>query len=63
MQQGPAWLKPLVAGSGPRYLQIADLIAHAVRDGELKPGDQVPPQRWLATELGVDLTTVTRAYA
>jgi DNA-binding transcriptional MocR family regulator len=63
MQRRPAWLKPLVAGSGPRYLQIADLIAHAVRNGELKAGDQVPPQRWLATELGVDLTTVTRAYA
>jgi len=56
-------LRPLVQGRGPRYLQIADQVARAVRQGTLKPGDQVPPQRWLASQLGVDLTTVTRAYA
>ncbi|RZO10782.1 PLP-dependent aminotransferase family protein [Pseudomonas moorei] len=58
-----SWVKPLVAGVGPRYLQIADLIGDAIRNGELSPGDQVPPQRLLATVLGVDLTTVTRAYS
>lgn len=57
-----SWIKPLVAGAGPRYVQIADLIGEAIRTGELSPGDQVPPQRILATALGVDLTTVTRAY-
>lgn len=56
------WVKPLVAGAGPRYVQIADLIGDAIRTGELSSGDQVPPQRILATALGVDLTTVTRAY-
>lgn len=57
-----AWVKPLTAGAGPRYLQIADLIGQAIQSGELRAGDQIPAQRWLATELGVDLTTVTRAY-
>lgn len=57
------WVKPLSTGSGPRYLQIADLIAKSIQSGQLHAGDQVPSQRWLAAELQVDLTTVTRAYA
>lgn len=28
----------------------------------LSPGDRLPPQRQLAAQLGIDLTTVTRAY-
>ena len=31
-------------------------------DGSLAPGDRLPPQRHLAAQLGVDLTTITRAY-
>ncbi len=31
-------------------------------NGSLKPGDRLPPQRQLAAQLRVDLTTVTRAY-
>jgi DNA-binding transcriptional MocR family regulator len=57
-----SWIKPLRRDAGPRYLQIADLIAQGVREGELASGDQIPPQRWLAAELDVDFTTVTRAY-
>ncbi len=57
------WVRPLTPGAGPRYQQIADLIAQAVQSGALTAGDQVPPQRWLASALGVDLTTVTRAYS
>ena len=30
--------------------------------GSLKPGDRLPPQRRLAAQLDVDLTTITRAY-
>ncbi|GAA4325441.1 PLP-dependent aminotransferase family protein [Pigmentiphaga soli] len=56
------WIRPLTRGAGPRYLQIADLIGQAVQAGTLAAGDQIPPQRWLASRLGVDLTTVTRAY-
>jgi len=56
------WIRPLTQGAVPRYMQIADLIGKAVKSGELTDGDQIPPQRWLAEALGVDLTTVTRAY-
>ena len=31
-------------------------------EGTLQPGDRLPPQRLLAGQLGVDLTTITRAY-
>jgi DNA-binding transcriptional MocR family regulator len=47
----------------PRYLTIANALAAAVERGELAPGDRLPPQRRVAEALGVDLTTVTRAYA
>ncbi|CAB5697424.1 Uncharacterized HTH-type transcriptional regulator yjiR [Delftia tsuruhatensis] len=57
------WIVPLRAGNGPRYLQIARMIGRAIEAGTLRPGDQIPTQRALASRLGVDLTTVTRAYA
>ncbi|MDI4655299.1 PLP-dependent aminotransferase family protein [Xanthobacter autotrophicus] len=57
------WIRPLDPAGGLRYLQIADLVAEAVATGRLRPGDRLPPQRKLADQLGVDLTTVTRAYA
>ncbi|MYM66335.1 aminotransferase class I/II-fold pyridoxal phosphate-dependent enzyme [Pseudoduganella sp. FT55W] len=61
-QDLPTWLPRLSAHGGPRFLQIADALQAAVADGSLKPGDRLPPQRQLATQLDVDLTTVTRAY-
>src|SRR4051812_5782827 len=56
------WLDKIGDRAGPKYLAIADAIEHAVRTGALRPGERLPPQRALAAELGVDLTTVTRAY-
>ncbi|MBP1204669.1 DNA-binding transcriptional MocR family regulator [Duganella sp. 1411] len=56
------WLPRLSAHGGPRFLQIADALQAAVVDGSLKPGDRLPPQRQLAAQLDVDLTTITRAY-
>ena len=61
-EDAPAWLPRLAGNKGPRFLQIADALQAAVADGSLKPGDRLPPQRQLAAQLDVDLTTVTRAY-
>ncbi|QGZ43350.1 aminotransferase class I/II-fold pyridoxal phosphate-dependent enzyme [Pseudoduganella flava] len=58
----PGWLPRLAVHGGPRFLQIADALQAAVANGSLKPGDRLPPQRHLAAQLDVDLTTVTRAY-
>ena len=49
--------------SGPLYLWLATAIAQDVQSGKLKGGDRLPPQRELADQLGVTLTTVTRGYA
>jgi GntR family transcriptional regulator len=46
----------------PLYLQIARQIEQFMKIGELKPGDQLPTVRELATELRINFNTVTRAY-
>lgn len=57
------WLDRAGGRGGPIYLGIVDALAEAVRAGDLQPGDRLPPQRQVAARLGVDLTTVTRAYS
>ncbi|TPI34847.1 PLP-dependent aminotransferase family protein [Mesorhizobium sp. B3-1-9] len=57
------WLPVLEAGPRPVYLKIVDALADARSNGRLQPGDRLPPQRELARLLGVDLTTVTRAFS
>ena len=57
-----AWLGELAAGDGPRYLQIVGFLELAIAQGRLRTGDRLTPQRRVAERLGVDLTTVTRAY-
>lgn len=54
---------PVIDGTaGPKYLAIAEALSRDIEAGRLAPGDRLPPQRTLAEALGVDLTTVTRAY-
>jgi DNA-binding transcriptional MocR family regulator len=57
-----AWLARARDRDGPRYKAIAGALQQAIEAGDLQPGDRLPPQRDLARRLGVDLTTVTRAY-
>lgn len=56
------WTPDIRAAHGPKYLAIARSLADAIAAGTLAPGDRLPPQRMLADALGLDLTTVTRAY-
>ena len=57
------WLRRVRRDAGlPIYLALLDALEAAIREGELQPGDQIPPQRAVANQLGVDFTTVTRAY-
>jgi len=55
-------LPPRGQRSGPIYQAIADAIGQEIEAGRLKPGGRLPTQRVLARQLGVTLTTVTRAY-
>lgn len=57
-----AWTLDIAGVAGPKYRAVTAAIAAAVARGELSHGDRLPPQRDLATQLGIDLTTVTKAY-
>ncbi len=46
----------------PIYIQITNQIENQVIGGKLKPGDQLPTVRALASELRVNFNTVARAY-
>jgi GntR family transcriptional regulator len=52
-----------LGGSGvPIYVQLRDQFLHAIGDGLLAPGDQMPTMREVAVALKVDLNTVRHAY-
>lgn len=57
------WTRRIEGAEGPIYLAIADAIGAAVAAGALRAGERLPTHRALADRLGVDLTTITRAYA
>ena len=46
----------------PSYVQIVDQVQALLASGELKPGDQLPTVRQLASELRVNFNTIARAY-
>lgn len=56
------WKPNIDSLAGPKYLAIAEALARDIEGGSLSAGDRLPPQRTLAEALGVDLTTITRAY-
>ena len=49
--------------TSPVFQQIIDQIFSGITENRLKPGDRLPPERDLASTLGVARGTVTRAYA
>lgn len=57
------WIPSISKTDGPLYLGIADAIAAAIDSGDLADGARLPPQRAMAGALGIDYTTVSRAYA
>ena len=57
------WRPRLDRNAGPLYQALARAIAQDVQTGKLKPGDRLPPQRELADQLGVTVTTITRGYS
>ena len=47
----------------PIYLQLRSQIISAIARGELQRGDALPSVRNLASDLGINLHTVNKAYA
>lgn len=56
------WDLKILNTDKPFYKSIADAIERDIQCGILKPGDKMPTHRQLAKTIGVDITTVTRAY-
>ena len=57
------WSPAALDAQGPIYLAIADALAADLESGLLSPGDRLPTHRDLARRLGVNVMTVSRAYA
>jgi DNA-binding transcriptional MocR family regulator len=58
-----AWSPRIAGETAPLYVAIADAIAADAETGRLAPGTRLPTHRALAATLGIDVTTVSRAYA
>jgi GntR family transcriptional regulator, transcriptional repressor for pyruvate dehydrogenase complex len=54
---------PSIVPSGPTARAIADGVRARIHRGELGPGDQLPPERILAEQLGVGRLRVREALA
>lgn len=56
------WKPRLIASARMKYLGIVEGLEADIRSGRVARGDRLPAQRAIAEALGVDLTTVTRAF-
>ena len=50
------------AGDIPIYQQIRNQIVLGIASGDLRSGEKLPTIRALATELGINMMTVSKAY-
>lgn len=57
------WIPTIADRGGPLYLRIVAALAEDIEAGRLHQGQALPTHRTLAAALGIDLTTVTRAYS
>jgi len=51
-----------IRADAPIYQQIVDQIKAQIASGTLRPGEQLPTVRALATDLRINFNTVARAY-
>lgn len=58
-----SWMPENVSPRGPVYIAIADALAHDVQVGLLEAGQRLPTHRDLARRMGLNVVTITRAYA
>lgn len=56
------WKPNITNKKGPLYKVLSDLLEEDIKNGVLKPGDKLPPQRELADFLDVNLSTVSRTF-
>ncbi|MGH9021364.1 MAG: GntR family transcriptional regulator [Acidimicrobiales bacterium] len=63
MAKRSKWTVKISRENGLLHEQIAEALTSAIADGRLHPGDQLAPERELATEFGVNRLTVRQALA
>jgi DNA-binding transcriptional MocR family regulator len=56
------WKPSITNRKGPLYKVLSDLLEEDIKNGVLKPGDKLPPQRELADFLDVNLSTISRTF-
>ena len=56
------WNPKIIDTDKVLYVAIADAIERDIDLGILEPNEKMPPQRSLAKTIGVNLTTISRAY-
>ena len=57
-----SWQPEISRENKPVYMEIVSALKRDIKRGVLKPGDKLPPQRELADFLGLNLSTITRAF-
>jgi DNA-binding transcriptional MocR family regulator len=57
------WIPTAISADQPMYRAIAGALERDVSEGRLAAGERLPTHRALARELGVNVMTITRAYA
>lgn len=62
LERYKVWNPKIIDTDKVLYIAIADAIERDIRLGILKQNEKMPPQRSLAKTIGVNLTTITRAY-
>lgn len=55
------WHPRIIDNARVKYIGVVEALESDIKNRNVKPGDRLPPQRQIANELGIDLTTVTRA--
>ena len=57
-----SWKPDLSSAPGPKYLALVRRMEEDIKNGTLKAGTKLPPQRELADYLNVNLSTISRAF-
>ena len=57
-----SWKPDLSNTTGPKYMALAKLLEEDIKNGNLKAGTKLPPQRELADFLDVNLSTISKVY-
>ncbi|MCI5074529.1 PLP-dependent aminotransferase family protein [Oricola sp.] len=57
------WYPTLPCGEGPRYVQIVAALRSDIANGRVAAGQRLPTHREMASQLGLSVGTISKAYA